>query len=133
MYHLDYRRILEPLREMAHNLWWTWEPDARRLFRHLDTQLWDRTNHNPIRMLQLSRQARLLELAADDDYIREMQAVYQKFNAYMATDRHLWQTPNNRTAHRLFLGGVRVPRIRAELFGRSRNSFRRPLQVGERP
>ena len=75
--------ILEPLREMAHNLWWTWEPDARRLFRHLDTQLWDRTNHNPIRMLQLSRQARLLEIAADDDYIREMQAVYQKFNAYM--------------------------------------------------
>ena len=75
--------ILEPLREMAHNLWWTWEPDARRLFRHLDTQLWDRTNHNPIRMLQLSRQARLLELAADDDYIREMQAVYQKFKTYM--------------------------------------------------
>src|ERR1700680_64435 len=75
---------LEPLRELAHNLWWTWEPDARRLFRHLDTQLWDRTNHNPIRMLQLSRQARLIELAADDDYIREMQAVYQKFKAYMA-------------------------------------------------
>src|SRR5246500_5470690 len=75
---------LEPLRELAHNLWWTWEPDARRLFRHLDTQLWDRTNHNPIRMLQLSRQARLLELAADDDYIREMQAVYQKFKSYMA-------------------------------------------------
>jgi hypothetical protein len=70
---------LEPLRELAHNLWWTWEPDARRLFRHLDVQLWDRTNHNPIRMLQLSRQARLIELANDDDYIREMQAVYQKF------------------------------------------------------
>ena len=74
---------LEPLRELAHNLWWTWEPDARRLFRHLDTELWDRTNHNPIRMLQLSRQARLLELSADDDYIREMQSVYQKFLAYM--------------------------------------------------
>jgi starch phosphorylase len=76
--------VLEPLRELAHNLWWTWEPDARRLFRHLDTELWDRTNHNPIRMLQLSRQARLLELAADDDYIREMQAVYQKFRSYLA-------------------------------------------------
>src|SRR6266436_1824031 len=75
--------VLEPLREMAHNLWWTWEPDARRLFRHLDTELWDRTNHNPIRMLQLSRQARLLELSVDDDYIREMQSVYQKFAAYM--------------------------------------------------
>jgi starch phosphorylase len=75
--------VLEPLRELAHNLWWTWEPDARRLFRHLDTELWDRTNHNPIRMLQLSRQARLLELSADDEYIREMQSIYQKFMAYM--------------------------------------------------
>jgi len=75
---------LEPLRELAHNLWWTWEPDARRLFRHLDIELWDRTNHNPVRMLQLSRQARLLELAGDDDYIREMQRVYEKFKSYMA-------------------------------------------------
>jgi len=35
-------------------------------------------------MLQLSRQARLLELANDDDYIREMMAVYQKFKTYLA-------------------------------------------------
>ena len=45
---------LEPLREMVFNLWWTWEPSARRLFRHLDPELWNRTNHNPVRMLQLS-------------------------------------------------------------------------------
>ena len=50
---------LEPLREMTLNLWWTWEPSARSLFRHLDPELWDRTNHNPVRMLQLSRQGRL--------------------------------------------------------------------------
>ena len=49
---------LEPLREMSFNLWWTWEPAARRLFRHLDPELWNRTNHNPVRMLQLSRQSR---------------------------------------------------------------------------
>ncbi|MEO6969854.1 MAG: DUF3417 domain-containing protein, partial [Chthoniobacterales bacterium] len=29
---------LEPLREMVFNLWWTWEPSARRLFRHLDPE-----------------------------------------------------------------------------------------------
>ena len=34
-------------------------------------------------MLQLSRQARLLELSADDEYIREMQSICQKFMAYM--------------------------------------------------
>lgn len=75
---------LEPLREMVFNLWWTWEPSARRLFRHLDPEMWDRTNHNPVRMLQLSRQARLVEVAADDDFLRELKEVYDAYRAYLA-------------------------------------------------
>ena len=74
---------LEPLREIALNLWWTWQPDARRLFRHLDPDLWHRTNHSPLRMLQLSRQARLQEVAADEDFKREMLGVQAKLRAYM--------------------------------------------------
>jgi len=74
---------LEPLREMVYNLWWTWEPSARKLFRHLDVGLWERTNHNPLRMLQLSRQARLEEVAQDDDFLRELAAVSKKFKAYL--------------------------------------------------
>src|SRR4051794_455210 len=75
---------LEPLREMSFNLWWTWEPLARRLFRHLDPELWDRTNHNPMRMLQLSRQARLEEVAQDKTFLRELKAVYDAFQKYLA-------------------------------------------------
>src|SRR5437016_11900343 len=69
---------LEPLREVSFNVWWTWEPSARRLFRHLDPELWNRTNHNPIRMLQLSRQARLEELATDKTFLRELKQVYDR-------------------------------------------------------
>src|SRR3981081_2665874 len=75
---------LEPLREITFNLWWTWEPSARRLFRHLDPALWDRTNHNPVRMLQLSRQARLEELAQDKTFLRELKQVYDAFKNYLA-------------------------------------------------
>ncbi len=75
---------LEPLREMVFNLWWTWEPSARRLFRHLDPELWNRTNHNPVRMLQLSRQARLIEVAQDGDFLRELHDVYETFQKYLA-------------------------------------------------
>ena len=75
---------LEPLREIVFNLWWTWEPAARRLFRHLDPELWDRTNHNPVRMLQLSRQARLVEVAEDDDFLRELKEVHDAFRKYLA-------------------------------------------------
>ena len=63
---------LEPLREVSSNVWWTWEPSARRLFRHLDPALWDRTNHNPVRMLQLSRQSRLEEVSQDKAFLREL-------------------------------------------------------------
>src|SRR5207248_7394758 len=75
---------LEPLREMSFNVWWTWEPSARRLFRHLDVELWNRTNHNPIRMLQLSRQARLEELATDKSFLRELKQVHDAFTNYLA-------------------------------------------------
>src|SRR5260370_2319482 len=75
---------LEPLDQLARNLWWTWEPDARKLFRDLDPALWDRTNHNPIRMLQWCKQARLVELASDDDYLRTMKTVNEKLKPYMA-------------------------------------------------
>ena len=74
---------LEPLREMVFNLWWTWEPSARRLFRHLDPELWNRTNHNPVRMLQLSRQARLVEVAQDKSFLRELKEVHDAFRHYL--------------------------------------------------
>ncbi len=74
---------LEPLREMSFNLWWTWEPAARRLFRHLDPELWNRTNHNPVRMLQLSRQSRLEELSQDKSFLRELKDVHDTFKRYL--------------------------------------------------
>ncbi len=74
---------LEPLREVSFNVWCTWQPSARRLFRHLDPELWNRTNHNPIRMLQLSRQARLEELATDKTFLRELKQVYDAFQKYL--------------------------------------------------
>src|SRR6202047_2648334 len=75
---------LEPLREMSFNLWWTWEPSARRLFRHLDPELWTRTNHNPVRMLQLSRQSRLEEVSQDKAFLRELKEVHDAFRNYLA-------------------------------------------------
>src|SRR5215216_632746 len=74
---------LEPLRELSFNLWWTWEPAARRLFRELDSQLWNQTNHNPVRMLQLSRQSRLEEVAQDKNFLRELKQVSHDFEKYL--------------------------------------------------
>src|SRR6266446_1610231 len=83
---------LEPLREMSFNLWWTWEPSARRLFRHLDPELWNRTNHNPVRMLQLSRQSRLEELSQDKTFFRRIW--FSRVNSKLfRRSRHSGQRP----------------------------------------
>ncbi|MFZ4115999.1 MAG: alpha-glucan family phosphorylase [Chthoniobacterales bacterium] len=74
---------LEPLRELAYNMWWSWEPQARRLFRELDVTLWGETNHNPVRMLQLCRQSRLIELSQDERYLEELQKVMVAFHHYL--------------------------------------------------
>ncbi len=75
---------LEPLRDMVFNLWWTWEPSARRLFRHLDPDVWDRTNHNPVRMLQLVRQARLIEVSQDEVFLRDLAEVHSAYKKYLS-------------------------------------------------
>ena len=74
---------LEPLRELAYTLWWSWEPKARRLFRDLDVELWERTNHNPVRVLQLCRQSTLLEMAADEHYLTNLREVVARFHTYL--------------------------------------------------
>jgi starch phosphorylase len=92
--------VLEPLNDLARNLWWTWEPDARKLFRDVNPTLWDQTNHNPIRMLQLSRQARLVELASDENYLRSLRQVSGQFRAYMGrTDTYGKQRPGPQIAY----------------------------------
>jgi GAF domain-containing protein len=39
------------LRELAQNLWWSWDPDTTSLFRELDPLLWQECGHNPIVLL----------------------------------------------------------------------------------
>ena len=42
---------LSRLHELAIDLWWSWNADARSVFRRLDYGLWRETDHNPIKML----------------------------------------------------------------------------------
>jgi glycogen phosphorylase len=53
------------LHELAYDLWWSWNPTAREVFRKLDYTLWRQTAHNPVLMLRrMSREA--LDRAASD-------------------------------------------------------------------
>jgi glycogen phosphorylase len=53
------------LNELASDIWWSWNIDARTVFRTLDYPLWRLTAHNPVRMLHLVP-AETLERAIGD-------------------------------------------------------------------
>lgn len=74
---------LEKLREVAYNLHWTWHSDSRELFRRLDRELWDETNHNPVMILGNVSQERLEEVSHDDGFIAHLQRVYDKLHEYL--------------------------------------------------
>ncbi len=71
------------LAELAANLYWTWQPDARTLFRRLDEKLWERVNHNPVALLRDVAQERLVASAADPEYLSAYEAVIDRFDAYL--------------------------------------------------
>ncbi len=57
------------LRELALDLSWSWNVEARQVFRTLDYPLWRATAHNPVRMLRIMPQARLETAAADPAFL----------------------------------------------------------------
>ncbi|MGE0140313.1 MAG: alpha-glucan family phosphorylase, partial [Ilumatobacteraceae bacterium] len=70
-------QTLEPLRELATNLHWTWDRDTKRLFDSLDHEAWEASGHDPIRLLASVDSARWAELASDQaivDATREAKA-----------------------------------------------------------
>lgn len=75
--------LLEPLRQLAYNLWWTWNPQATDLFRRLDVDLWRRSGHNPVALLWQIGQERLEQVSRDDAYIAQLCRVMDSFYVYM--------------------------------------------------
>ena len=74
---------LGPLRELAFNLWWTWNPDAIALFRRLDDELWESTRHNPVLILGTIRQSKIDQALEDDAFLSHMRRVYQAYESYL--------------------------------------------------
>ncbi len=76
---------LKALTELAYNLWTLWNYDASGLFRRLDAELWEQTNHNPVRVLSLASQEKLAAAAADEGFLAHMNRILADFRHYMTT------------------------------------------------
>ncbi len=76
--HLPER--LAGLEELADNLWWSWHPAARVLFKRLHRMAWKATGHNPVKLLKVLPQQTLEAAAADPEYLRHYDAVLADFH-----------------------------------------------------
>ena len=77
------------LTELAHNLWWSWHPQARELFAAIDQTLWSITAHNPVKLLREVGPERLNILAQDPSFLRRYDTVMMAFAADLTT-RDTW-------------------------------------------
>ena len=74
---------LAQLQELAHNLWWCWNPEAIALWRRLDPIKWEETYHNPVKMLGTISQERLTTKSQDEAFLAHLARVYESFQSYM--------------------------------------------------
>jgi starch phosphorylase len=80
-------RRINRLGELAYNLWWTWNPDAQRLFSRIDTVLWEKTNHNTVQFLRLVDPKRLRQLTTDRYALDYYDRIIRSFDDYMNLKR----------------------------------------------
>jgi starch phosphorylase len=80
-------RRIQGLSELAYNLWWSWNIEARQLFKALDTPLWRATGHNPVKMLHQIASHRLVAAAQDPLFLKKYDSVMRDFkDATAGTD-----------------------------------------------
>jgi starch phosphorylase len=75
--------VASRLRDLARNLWWTWQPEVIALFRDLDSDLWRQTNHNPIAFLSRMSQEELEQRALDLALEARVNYAFRRLHEYL--------------------------------------------------
>ncbi|HOL96551.1 MAG TPA: alpha-glucan family phosphorylase [bacterium] len=79
---------LKALKDIAMNLWFSWNWEAVRLFIRIDADLWEKVYQNPVAMLGQVPQSRYKQLAQDDSFVANVERVYRDMQEYM--DQKKW-------------------------------------------
>ena len=74
---------LEGLTALSTNLSWSWNREARELFRSIDPPTWRRVRHNAIELLRETPHSRLTQLAKDPAFVQ----LYDRVKEWFATDQ----------------------------------------------
>ena len=81
--HANLPKNLNKLQEIATNLWWVWNSDAKNIFRCIDLDAWHQAQSNPVVLLNTISYERMLELSKDKKFMAQLDKTYAEFRAYM--------------------------------------------------
>ena len=81
--HQNLPENLKKLQEIAYNLWWVWNSDAKNIFRYIDNDAWHQAQSNPIVLLNIISYEKLEELGKDEKFMAQLNKTYDEFRAYM--------------------------------------------------
>lgn len=71
------------LKRLSRNLWWSWQPEARELFRMIDPVQWESLNHNPMALLEALTVKQMQDLEQNEAFLARLGSVYEHFESYM--------------------------------------------------
>jgi starch phosphorylase len=78
---------LAPLQTLATNLRWSWHPPTQDMFAGLDHDAWERSGHDPVRLLGEISTARFAELAKDADTVVTVRELADELDSYLSEPR----------------------------------------------
>ncbi|MEK6650561.1 MAG: alpha-glucan family phosphorylase [Bacteroidota bacterium] len=81
--HNGHNHLADRLRAMSRNLWWTWNPEAQRIFFRLAPQLWRDSNHSAVAVMREISDQELTARLHDPDFARIVRAALTDFDTYM--------------------------------------------------
>jgi starch phosphorylase len=75
--------VARKLRDLAQNLWWSWQPEIRYIFRELDPELWRTTHHNPVALLNRLEEGEIAHRVADLEIQTRIDQAHRRLRTYL--------------------------------------------------
>ncbi len=85
--HID--TLIDELHDLAYNLWWSWHPEAQRIFHELSPFFWEHSNHNPVEVMQWISGPELRGKLLNQEFRERVAEVCKDFRGYMA-EKNTW-------------------------------------------
>jgi starch phosphorylase len=75
--------LQQKLQKLTQNLWWTWRPEVRAIFRDIDLELYHKAHRNPLRLLREVDAPFLEQRAAEVDIQTRTDRALRQLNEYL--------------------------------------------------